>query len=93
MCTPLRWLEQQRIRKRHCGFNVHHRPERAGADALAKLCHFRMEATVITQAKGDSGFASRVDGSFRFVLRERKRFFTKDVFSGLRCSNHLLGMH
>src|SRR5262245_21796939 len=81
------------MRKRHRRFEVHHRAQRAGADALAKFRHFRMKPAVISKAERDSGFASGIDRSFRIILGQSKWLFAKNVFSCLGCSDYLLGMN
>src|SRR5215475_12188836 len=69
------------------------RTEAAGSDALAKLLHFRMESTVISEAQGDTCLAGRGHSDVRIVFGECERFLAEDVLPGLRCRNNLLRVH
>src|SRR5215472_4898316 len=61
--TPLRWLEQQRVGKRHRRLDMHDGAEPARTDALPQARHFRVKAAIVAEPEHGAGLAHSCDRS------------------------------
>src|SRR5690349_17393195 len=90
--APLSRLQKKRVGESHGRFHVHDRAKLSGANTLAKLRHFGVEATIIAKAQRNAGLPGGVDGCLRIALYQRERLLAKYMLAGLCRCNYLARM-
>ena len=91
--APMRRIDEQHVGKRHGRFDVQNGAELAGADHVAQLGHFRMEAAVIADRERHAGLAHGGDGVLRLAFGQRERLLAIDVLVGGGRGHHLRRVH